>query len=88
MSVINQYTLGKQKQLIDLNGDSVNFDLNFLCESLDSSEFDVLVVDQQTLDNNPNNLSYKHAQGKISGNISSDKNIYQNYFLILKSQVN
>jgi hypothetical protein len=85
MSVTNQYTLGKQKQLIDLNGDSVNFDLNFFCESLDGSEFDVLVVDQQTLDSNPNNLSYKHAQGKISGNISSDKNIYQNYFLILKA---
>jgi hypothetical protein len=45
-----------------------------------------LVVDQSTLDNNPN-LEFKRAnEGSMSGNIISDKNIYQNYFLCLKSE--
>lgn len=78
------YTLGKIKQLIDLNGDSKNFDLTFKVTCNDDTPYHVLVVDQTTLDNNPN-LEYKKTIGSISGNILADKNIYQNYFLILKS---
>ena len=79
------YTLGKIKQLIDLNGDSTNFDLSFKVTCADDTHFDVLVVDQATLDNNQE-LEYKKTQKIISGNILTDKNIvYQNYFLILKS---
>jgi hypothetical protein len=52
---------------------------------LDNSPFDVVVVDQTTLDNN-NNLEFKRATGTISGNIVSDNNVYQNYFLCLKSE--
>ena len=79
------YTLGKIKQLIDLNGDSTNFDLSFKVTCADDTHFDVLVVDQETLDNNQE-LEYKKTQKTISGNIVTDKNIlYQNYFLILKS---
>jgi hypothetical protein len=81
------YTLGSMKQLIDLNGDITNFDLTFTVTSVNGSEFDVIVVDQTTLDNNPN-LDYKKAKGgTISGNILSDKGVYQNYFLLLKSGV-
>lgn len=78
------YTLGKIKQLIDLNGDSVNFDLTFNVTGKDNSPFSILVVDQTTLDNSPE-LQYKEANGTMSGNIVADKNVYQNYFLILKS---
>jgi hypothetical protein len=79
------YKLGKIKQLIDLNGDTTNFDLTFNVTSNDSSEFEALVVDQTTLDNNPT-LEYKKAPGgTISGNILADKNVYQNYFLLLRS---
>ena len=79
------YTLGKIKQLIDLNGDSTNFDLSFKVTCADDTHFHVLVVDQETLDNNQE-LEYKKTQKTISGNIVTDKNIlYQNYFLILKS---
>lgn len=81
-----QYTLSKIKQLIDINGDSVNFDLNFKVTSTDNeTPFQVLVVDQTTLDNTPD-LKYKEVKGSISGNILADKNIYQNYFLILKAE--
>lgn len=78
------YTLGKIKQLIDLNGDSTNFDLSFKVTCKDDTPFDLLVVDQTTLDNTPE-LQYKKVNNTISGNIVSDKNIYQNFFLILKS---
>jgi len=79
------YTLGKIKQLIDLNGDSTNFDLQFKVTCHDDTPFNLLVVDQTTLDNTPE-LQYKEANKTISGNIVADKNIYQNYFLILKSE--
>lgn len=79
------YKINKIKQLIDINGDSTNFDATFTAISLDGTEFDVLVVDQTTLDNSED-LQYKKAEaGKMSGNIVADKNVYQNYFLILKS---
>ena len=80
-----KYILGPIQQLIDLNGDSTNFDLTFTVTSPDNSEFDLLVVDQTTLDNTPT-LDYKKVTGTMSGNIVADKNMYQNYFLNLKSQ--
>jgi len=85
MSETKTLTLTKGKQLIDLNGRLTNFDLTFQAKSLDNSPFDVVVVDQSTLDNN-NNLEFKRATGTISGNIVSDNNVYQNYFLCLKSE--
>lgn len=79
------YTLSKVKQLVDLNGSSVNFDVNFTVVSKDSKPFQVLVVDQTTLDNNPT-LEYKMVtEGQISGNVRNDKNVYQNHFLVLKA---
>ena len=78
------YAVNKRRQLVDLNGDSINFDLTFTCTSKDSAPFEVLVVDQTTLDSTPT-LQYKKANGTISGNIVADKNVYQNYFLILKA---
>jgi hypothetical protein len=79
-------TCNQIKQLIDLNGDMTNFELNFKAMSEGNEPFDVLVVDQDTLDSNPD-LPYKRADtGSISGSITADKNEYQNYFLILKSE--
>jgi hypothetical protein len=73
------------KQLVDLNGSSVNFDVNFTVSSKDKKPFQVLVVDQTTLDNNPS-LEYKMVvEGQISGNVRNDKNVYQNHFLVLRS---
>ena len=86
MSVTTQsYNLGKIKQLVDLNGDSTNFDLTFNATSKDGKEFEALVVDQTMLDNDPNPQYKKAEKGTISGNIVADKNVYQNYFLLLRS---
>lgn len=81
------YSVSKVKQLIDLNGDSVNFEINFKVSSRNKEPFDILVVDQATLDSNPN-LQYKNVtNGIISGKVRQDKNIYQNHFIILKSDI-
>ena len=79
------YSVGKIKQLIDLNGDSTNFEITFRVKSRNKEPFEILVVDQTTLDNNPS-LEYKKADGEISGTIVNDKNVYQNYFLILRAE--
>ena len=80
----NTYTLTPQNQLIDLNGDLVNFDLTFSAISKDGTPFKALVIDQLTLDTNPE-LQHNIAEnGSIGGNIIYDKNVPQNLFLILK----
>lgn len=79
------YTVGKVKQLIDLNGDSVNFSVKFLVRSRNKEPFDMVVVNQTTLDNSPK-LEYQHVEdGEISGDLLWDKNEYQNHFLILRA---
>jgi len=79
------YKVTPQKQLIDLNGDLTNFDITFTATCKEGHNFDALVVDQRTLDG-PEPLVYKKVdQGQIGGNIISDKDVYQNFFLVLKS---
>jgi len=84
MSETKTYDVNKVKQLIDLNGDSVNFNMTFKVTCHDNTPFKMLVIDQTTLDNS-DSLEYKEVTNSISGNILSDKNIYQNYFLIIKA---
>ena len=51
----NKYKINSHNQLIDLNGDSINFELSFDIQSVNNNEqFEILVVDQNTLDNNEN----------------------------------
>lgn len=79
------YSLSKIRQLIDLNGDSTNFDITFNVASKNGEPFEILVVDQTTLDNSPD-IEYKNAaNGRMSGRLTQDKNVFQNYFLILRA---
>ena len=84
MLIKKSLTLSKTQQLVDLNEDLVNFELTFTVTSHTKKPFNMIVVDQSTLDNNPN-LEFKNVDHTISGDIISDKNIYQNYFLCLKA---
>ena len=84
MSNVVTLNLSNIKQLVDLNKDKVNFELDFQVESSEGVPFEALVVTQEMLDSE-SPLEYQKANGIISGKIVSDKNIYQNYFLILKS---
>lgn len=85
MSVKKNLSLTDRQQLVDLNEDTVNFNLNFTVVSKDKVPFYLIVVDQNTLDKD-DPLEFKHCdKGVISGNIISDKDVYQNYYLCLKA---
>ena len=86
MPITNKtYPCSDVRQLIDLNGDATNFNAKFTLTSTNGEEFDMLIVDQTMLDNQKD-LQYKRVtEGTISGKIELDKNVYQNYFIILRS---
>ncbi len=77
-------SLKTQKQLIDLNEDLTLFDLVVSVKSKDSSEFDAIILTQTELDNQQD-LQYKKFQGAMQARLVNDKNVYQNYFLCIKS---
>ena len=79
-----RYNISSIKQLIDLNGKAVNFQLGFKAKSITNDVFDAIVVTQEMLDSNEP-LNYQRAEGEISGNITNDNGSYNNYFLCLKS---
>lgn len=81
----NTIDVGRIKQMIDLNGDSINFEVSFTIKSKDGKPFEMLVTDQNTLDTKAD-LEYQHVpSGEISATMINDKNMYQNYFLLLKA---
>jgi hypothetical protein len=83
-TTVKNIKLSPIKQLFDLNGELTNFDLYFEI-STKNIPFDVLVVTQKILDTGEN-LQYRNVtNGFITGNIVSDKNIYDSYFLLIKS---
>ena len=82
--ITSRYNISSIKQLIDLNGKAVNFQLNFKVTSKSNENFDALVVTQEMLDSNEP-LNYQKAEGEISGQIKNDNGEYNNYFLCLKS---
>jgi len=79
------YRTSNLQQLIDLNEDLTNFKLKFTLNSKNGQEFAMAIADQHTIDNNPNEIEFKKVKNTISGTITSDKNVFQNHFLILKS---
>jgi len=88
MSKSQIYPLTKRPQLIDLNGEHVNFRLEFQVKSIKSeNEFQAIVLTQEQLDSvDLNKIEMKQAKGKINGNITANNNKYQNYFLVLKKK--
>lgn len=82
----NSYLLNKIKQLVELNGESVNYKLSFRAVSKNKQPFEALVVSQAELDKSPSLEYQKVADGEIGAEISNTNNIYQSYFLILKAE--
>lgn len=88
MRTKTRLVLGRRHQLIDLNKEYVNFDINFEVRSSDASkDFEMLVINQEQLNTiDLTNLAMKKTRsGYISGNIVSDENKYQNYFLVIRA---
>ena len=74
--------INNHNQLIDLNGDSINFELTFDIQSNPNDKFEILVVDQNTLDTNENFIKTeykKSVNGNIQGSVKSDINKYQKF---------
>lgn len=90
MSKTQIYPLTKRPQLIDLNGENVNFKLDFQVKAINPEhEFQAIVLTQEQLDSTDiNKIEMKQAKGVISGNIVANNNKYQNYFLVLKKSEN
>jgi hypothetical protein len=85
MTSIKSYKITSQAQLIDLNGESTNFDIHFHVQSDNKEPFEISVVDQQKLDSGTN-IDFQNAnEGVLSGNLNATDNIYQNYYLALKA---
>lgn len=85
MSLKKIYTLGKTKQLIDINGESVNFEATLRITTKNKEPFNFIVLDQNTLDTAPA-IEYKNAEGgEATSNIKVENNVFQNYYLVLKS---
>ena len=78
--------IGPTQMLFDLNGKTTNFNINFSVKSSTPTEdFYAVVVDQSTLDKGDNFNFQQSNAAEIQGNLSYDKNFYQNFFLCLKS---
>ena len=85
--ITKTYNINSIQQLIDLNQDSKNFKLTFKCKSHNpSDEYSILVLNQSQLDSqDANQLPFKIVKGEISGNITANDDLYQNYFMVIKS---
>lgn len=82
-----RYRVNSRAQLIDLNRESTNFRLTFECVSEDGKPYRMCVTNQEELDSKDlGDLPMKEvSSGFISGNIVADKNVYQNYFIVLRA---
>lgn len=87
--VDNEYTMliGKRPKLYDLNKNFTNFEIEFQIDAEKPDlKFYVHILPQDQLDKTDlNDISMKMVQGRISGKVSNGNNVYQNYFVILKS---
>lgn len=79
-----KYSVSNIKRLIDLNGDMVNFEIDYKVKSLSSTPFDMIIVDQKDLDAS-NSLEYKRVDTEISGKVISNNNEYHSYLIVIKS---
>lgn len=76
------YHISNTKKLIDINDDVTNFEAEIIVRG--TSDFLLNILSQTELDNAPK-IEYKKIKGIYRDFISNRNNIYQNYFLILKS---
>lgn len=80
------YLVNSIKTLIDLNGDATNFHLVFNVKSTNNAPFEMVIVDQQTM-NTQESLQYQSIdEGEINGELTWDRNIFQTFYMILKAK--
>jgi len=81
------YNLSTMTRVIDLNKNMVTYDIEFSVRSENGEPFSMAVVDKTTLENSTS-IDFKQVEsGQITSNLVQDKQVYQNYLLLLKSDV-
>lgn len=87
----NEYTMliGQRPKLYDLNKNYTNFEIEFQIDAdTPDLRFFVHILPQDELDKTGvEDVAMKLVHGRISGKISNNNNVYQNYFIILKNAV-
>lgn len=85
----SEYTMmiGGRPKLYDLNKNLTNFEIDFSVEADDPSHvFQVSVMAQDQLDKtDSSSIPFRPAEGRISGKVTNDNSIYQNYFLVIRT---
>lgn len=82
---MTSYKIGKIQQLVDLSENHTNFKCTFKIVAPPDAVYNMLVVTQSQLDNDDFTPSFRKERGESGGEIIADKNVQENYFLILKS---
>jgi len=77
----NQYVIGPIQRLVDLNGDLVNFEIQFSVSS--QGEFYAAVAKQEDIDKGQ--ITFTRYQNSATGTVNNKSGKFSNYFLILKS---
>ena len=93
MSIRKTLKLSKIKQLIDLNQNFINFNAQFqVTNKTPNIDYKMLVVNQEQLDDTNfnideayKNIEWEKTNGVIGGSVLFDKNIFQHWFISLKS---
>lgn len=84
-TIQRSYNCSNMNQLIDLNGQYTNFRVKFDLRSVNGEPFKAVIADQSILDSG-DDMSFREAPtGELLGEMVADNNVYQNYFLVLKS---
>jgi hypothetical protein len=80
--------INDKHRLLDLNSDSVNFELDFRVTSVDKSEFQAIVLAKTELDKyaDLSEIKMKNCPGTIKGSITASDNNHENYFLVLRKE--
>lgn len=95
MSSFNKvYKVNSSRQLIDLNKNVINFKVKFNTQGVfadgrinNNCEYYMLIVNQTQLDSPDfEKKPLKKVVGSLGGEIISNKNVYQNYFLLLEAK--
>jgi hypothetical protein len=85
MSFQKKLEINSVKKLIDINGEIVNFEADFLVQSETLNPFYFIIADQELLDQDKE-LEFKYVEeGSISGKISFEKNVHTNYYMVVKA---
>jgi hypothetical protein len=85
MNVSRVYNINSSNQLIDLNGDSVNFDVYYKLQTENNTPFYITVASQTMIDSNSNLALTRVDSGEFVGRKRVVENEFQNYYLIVRA---